>query len=81
MRMSTAAALLVVVQVHPASAEEWSRFRGPGGSGVLESVNLPVEFGTDRNVRWKVALIHRRFDVRLVSLMRADGLGGPSGVA
>ncbi len=56
MRMGTAAALLFVVQVHPASAEEWSRFRGPGGSGVLESVNLPVEFGTDRNVRWKIAL-------------------------
>ena len=56
MRMGTAAALLFVVHVHPASAEEWSRFRGPGGSGVLESVNLPVEFGTDRNVRWKVAL-------------------------
>ena len=38
MRMGTAAVLLFVVQVHPASAEEWSRFRGPGGSGVLESV-------------------------------------------
>jgi len=25
-------------------------------SGVLESSKLPVEFGTDRNVRWKVAL-------------------------
>jgi outer membrane protein assembly factor BamB len=56
MRMGTAAVLLFVVQVHPASAEEWSRFRGPGGSGVLESANLPVEFGTERNVRWKVAL-------------------------
>jgi len=51
MRMGTAAVLLFVVQVTPTSAEEWSRFRGPGGSGVLESVNLPVDFGTDRNVR------------------------------
>jgi outer membrane protein assembly factor BamB len=56
MRMGTAAVLLFVVQAHTANAEEWSRFRGPGGSGVLESVNLPVDFGTDRNVRWKVAL-------------------------
>jgi outer membrane protein assembly factor BamB len=54
--MPTAAVLLLVAQVHAASAEEWSRFRGPGGSGVLESANLPVEVGTDRNVRWKVAL-------------------------
>jgi outer membrane protein assembly factor BamB len=55
-RMGTAAALLFVVHVHPAGGEEWSRFRGPGGSGVLESANLPVEVGTDRSVRWKVAL-------------------------
>ena len=33
MRMGTAAVLLFVVQVPPTSAEEWSRFRGPGGSG------------------------------------------------
>jgi hypothetical protein len=56
MRLGTAAVLLFVVQVHPASAEEWSRFRGPGGSGVLESASLPVEIGADRNVRWKIAL-------------------------
>jgi outer membrane protein assembly factor BamB len=56
MRMGTAAAVLFVVHVPPASAEEWSRFRGPGGSGVLESANLPVEVGTDRSVRWKAAL-------------------------
>jgi outer membrane protein assembly factor BamB len=56
MRIRTAAALLFVVPVQAASAEDWSRFRGPGGSGVLESASLPVEFGADRNVRWKVAL-------------------------
>jgi outer membrane protein assembly factor BamB len=56
MRIGTVCVLLFVVHVCPAGAEEWSRFRGPGGSGVLESTNLPVEVGTDRNVRWKVAL-------------------------
>ena len=55
-RMGTAAVLLFVVHVHPAGGEEWSRFRGPGGSGVLESANLPAEVGTDRSVRWKAAL-------------------------
>src|SRR5215470_11485991 len=54
--MGTAAALLFAVHVHPAGGEEWSRFRGPGGSGVLESANLPVEVGTGRSVRWKTAL-------------------------
>jgi outer membrane protein assembly factor BamB len=56
MRPGTALLLLFVAHVPPSSAQEWSRFRGPGGTGVLESANLPFEFGTDRNVRWKTAL-------------------------
>lgn len=32
----------------------WSQFRGPGGSGVAENENPPVELGPDKNVRWKV---------------------------
>jgi outer membrane protein assembly factor BamB len=50
------AVLLFVVQVQPAGAQEWPRFRGPAGAGVLESANLPAEIGVDRNVRWKIAL-------------------------
>ncbi len=37
-------------------AETWDRFRGPNGSGVLESVALPTEFGPDKNVVWKTEL-------------------------
>ena len=36
--------------------EEWSRFRGPNGTGVAQAVGLPVEFGPDKNVLWKTAL-------------------------
>jgi outer membrane protein assembly factor BamB len=32
----------------------WPQFRGPGGSGVAEGQNPPVEIGPDTNVRWKV---------------------------
>lgn len=32
----------------------WSRFRGPGGSGVAEGQKPPVEIGPDKNVQWKV---------------------------
>src|SRR5881394_3638525 len=32
----------------------WSRFRGPGGSGVADDQTPPVEFGPDKNVKWKV---------------------------
>jgi len=37
-------------------AENWTRFRGPNGSGVSTAKNLPVEFGPEKNVKWKTAL-------------------------
>jgi len=33
---------------------EWTRFRGPNGSGIAENGALPREIGPDRNVVWKV---------------------------
>jgi len=38
------------------SAEEWPDFRGPGGQGQSTTEGLPVTFGPDRAVRWKVAI-------------------------
>jgi outer membrane protein assembly factor BamB len=32
----------------------WPRFRGPNGSGVAEGQKPPVEFGPDKNVKWKI---------------------------
>src|SRR5438552_18657120 len=32
----------------------WPQFRGPGGSGVAHGQKPPVEFGPDKNVKWKV---------------------------
>jgi outer membrane protein assembly factor BamB len=37
-------------------ASDWSRFRGPNGSGVIQSQTLPVEFGPGKNVVWKAVL-------------------------
>jgi outer membrane protein assembly factor BamB len=35
----------------------WSRFRGPNGSGIAaDDAKPPVEFGPDKNVKWKVAV-------------------------
>lgn len=34
----------------------WPQFRGPGGSGVADAENPPVEIGPDKNVKWKVAV-------------------------
>src|SRR5690349_16000309 len=35
---------------------DWSRFRGPNGTGVSTATNLPAEFGPDKNVVWKTSL-------------------------
>src|SRR5260370_38233549 len=37
-------------------AADWPGFRGPNGSGVSEARGLPVEFGPNKNVLWKVAI-------------------------
>jgi outer membrane protein assembly factor BamB len=55
-RTRTRASLLLLALAHPTGAEEWSRFRGPDGSGVLETTDLPVVVGVDQNVAWKVRL-------------------------
>ncbi|MCA9060143.1 MAG: PQQ-like beta-propeller repeat protein [Planctomycetaceae bacterium] len=41
----------------PAAASDWNRFRGPNGTGVsTDSAPLPVEFGPDKNLKWKADL-------------------------
>lgn len=46
---------LVLASVVPL-AEDWTRFRGPNGSGVSEGRGLPIEFGPAKNVVWKTEL-------------------------
>jgi outer membrane protein assembly factor BamB len=41
-----------------AEAENWTRFRGPNGTGVSTATNVPVEFGPDQRVKWKTPLPH-----------------------
>jgi len=40
----------------PGGPTDWSRFRGPNGSGVGDDRALPTEFGRDRNVIWETPL-------------------------
>ena len=44
--------LLCLVLTLPANAGDWSRFRGDIGNGTSDSVNLPTEFGPEKNVAW-----------------------------
>jgi outer membrane protein assembly factor BamB len=45
---------IVVGVVFPARAEDWPRFRGPNGSGVVAAGKLPEKFDSETNLRWKV---------------------------
>lgn len=39
----------------PAAAQEWTRFRGPNGTGISESKSIPVTW-TEKDFRWSVAI-------------------------
>ena len=56
--MMTIAFLFIALLAAPAAAptDEWSRFRGPNGSGLSDTKGLPTEFGPTINVIWKVEL-------------------------
>lgn len=38
------------------SKTPWSQFRGPNGSGIAHGQKPPVEFGTAKNLKWKIAV-------------------------
>ncbi len=46
-------ALVVVIAGSSALGQEWPRFRGPNGSGIVEAANLPAQW-TDKDYAWKV---------------------------
>lgn len=48
--------LLAFAAAAQAAGPEWTRFRGPNGTGVAETGALPAEFGKDKNVVWRTPL-------------------------
>ncbi len=51
----TIRSLLVTLFLLPSIgfSEDWTRFRGPNGSGVSADTGFPTEFGRDKNVHWR----------------------------
>lgn len=47
--------LLAFIPATPAAAQEWTRFRGPNGTGISESKAIPVIW-TEKDFRWRVSL-------------------------
>ena len=58
MRLSLSSRLLAATLLLPlaARAENWPQWRGPEFSGVSHETNLPVEWGKDKNVAWRLAI-------------------------
>src|SRR5687768_13279359 len=56
MTLKLLVALTIAASAVSAPHDEWSRFRGPNGSGISAAKNLPTEFGPDKNLIWKLDL-------------------------
>ncbi|HYP12478.1 MAG TPA: PQQ-binding-like beta-propeller repeat protein [Bryobacteraceae bacterium] len=46
-------ALLAALTAIAASATDWTRYRGPNGTGVSPDKGVPTEIGPDKNLAWK----------------------------
>ena len=55
-RLIVSVCLLVMFSIGVLAGDDWSRFRGPNGTGVSTETNLPTDFGPDKSVVWKTPL-------------------------
>jgi outer membrane protein assembly factor BamB len=47
--------LLLIAGTGPVGSQEWTRFRGPNGSGLSDAATIPVRW-TEKDYNWKVEL-------------------------
>jgi outer membrane protein assembly factor BamB len=50
---------VLTIAVFSSPASDWPQFRGPTGQGIAETKSLPLVWGEDKNVSWKMP-IHGR---------------------
>jgi hypothetical protein len=48
--------LLVGLTALPALADDWTRFRGPNGSGIATEAHVPTTWSEAKNLAWKATL-------------------------
>ncbi len=48
--------LTLLLMAAPSVAEEWSRFRGPNGSGISKDTGFPIKLDPESNLIWKSAV-------------------------
>ncbi|MEQ1897794.1 MAG: PQQ-binding-like beta-propeller repeat protein [Vicinamibacterales bacterium] len=52
--LATLVAAVVLTGIQLQAGADWPQFRGPGGQGVSDEQNLPVQWGETEGVVWKV---------------------------
>ncbi|MDO8629902.1 MAG: PQQ-binding-like beta-propeller repeat protein, partial [Phycisphaerales bacterium] len=55
LRCAATAVVLAGLFTLDSTAQEWTRFRGPNGTGISEAKNIPVTW-TEQDFRWRVAV-------------------------
>jgi len=56
MRAVLAGVLLTLVSAACCLANDWTRFRGPNGSGLIAGPPIPTSWSSEENLKWKTAL-------------------------
>src|SRR5438876_158840 len=49
-------AAVVLLSAALAAQGDWPQWRGPSADGISQDKDIPVEWGTDRNIAWKAPL-------------------------
>src|SRR5215468_1495773 len=55
-KLAPALLALPILLVLCANAENWPQWRGPDLNGVSNETNLPVKWGPEENIAWKLAM-------------------------
>ncbi len=55
LRLALVVAVFILAAERPVAGQQWTRFRGPNGSGESPAANLPVTW-SEKDYRWRVAL-------------------------
>ncbi len=66
-RVVILAALSIMVLGRPAAAADWPAFRGSKGDGVSAEMDVPLNWGPERNIKWKTPLPNKGNSSPIVS--------------
>jgi len=54
--LTSVCSIVLLATTFSAGSPDWSRFRGPNGSGISTATSVPTEFGLTKNLLWRLTL-------------------------